>query len=404
MSELKPVIVYIDDEPRNLTVFEASVPEEWNVICFDSAVQALQKIKEINPWIIISDQKMPQMTGLEFLEVASQLLPEAIRIVVTGQTEEQTIIQLVRRAKIFDYLTKPWDTETLISQLKKAIEFHILSNERKRALEELKLKAAELEKANAREIELRTEIGAWAPAPIVWAIKEKVLELPARRDIVGITYDIIGSSALHGIMVQDKTVTSHVQRLFIERLVKMGGLKESSSGDSTYGHFGAVPFPNNPHVAAMSVAQEFRVALRSFSKMHQIKIECGIALHDAPGTLIQYDEIRVETAGGPVVQKTFDTSSTGVDLLHRIEKLAHELPGSNVLMSGPFIKKLPEPPEKVVRLGAAQLRGQAEPIELYALLSDQVTPEILAKFKEKHLVPAETPVAEIKKTEEDKAA
>src|SRR5688572_16933433 len=121
---MKPVILYVDDEPRNLTVFEASMPDDWTIKCFDNAIEALRSLKEINPWLIISDQKMPKMTGLEFLEVASQIAPEAVRIVVTGQTEEQTIIQLVRRAKIFDYLTKPWDTETLISQLKKAVEYY----------------------------------------------------------------------------------------------------------------------------------------------------------------------------------------------------------------------------------------------------------------------------------------
>lgn len=383
---MKPVIVYIDDEPRNLTVFEASVPDDWTVVCFDSAVEALRKIKEINPWVIISDQKMPQMTGLEFLEVAAQLLPEAVRIVVTGQTEEQTIIQLVRRAKIFDYLTKPWDTETLLSQLKKAIDYYSMLLERKRALEELKIKAEQLELANAREVELRTEIGAWAPAPIVWAIKEKKLQLPARRDLVAITYDIVGSNSLHGVLVQEKTITSHVQRLFIERLAKLGGLKESSSGDSIYGHFGAVPFPHHPHVSAMMVAQEFRVALRSFSKLHKIKIECGIALHHAPDTLIQYEEIRLQTSEGPVVQKWFDTSSSDVDLLHRMEKISHELPGSNVMISEAFIKHLPEPPEKVVKLGTALLKGQANPIVLYALLSDQVTPEILAEFTSKYFI------------------
>lgn len=380
---MKPVLVYVDDEPRNLTVFEASVPEDWTVVCFDSAVEALRKIKEINPWIILSDQKMPQMTGLEFLEVAAQLLPEAVRIVVTGQTEEQTIIQLVRRAKIFDYLTKPWETETLIIQLKKAIEYYTVFLERRKALEELKIKAEQLEQANAREIELRTEIGAWAPAPIVWAIKEKKLQFPVKRDLVAITYDIVKSGSFHGITVQDKTVPSHVQRLFIEKLAKMGGIKESSSGDSTYGHFGAVPFPHHPHLSAMMVAQEFRVALRSFSKLHKLNLECGIALHHAPDTLIQFEEVRFQSADGPVVQKWFDTSSNDVDLVHRMEKLAHELPGSNVIMSEAFVKHLPDAPEKLVKLGAITLKGQTTPVMLYAFLSDLVTPEVLSQFKAK---------------------
>lgn len=381
---MKPIIIYVDDEPRNLTVFEASMPEDWTVHCFDSAVEAMKKIKEIKPWLVISDQKMPQMTGLEFLEVVAQLVPEAVRIVVTGQTEEQTIIQLVRRAKIFDYITKPWETETLISQLRKAAEYFNTVQERNRALEELKVKAQELEKANALEVELRKEIGAWAPAPIVWAIKEKLLKLPARRDLVAITYDIVDSASLHDITVQDRKVQSHVQSLFVQCLVKMGGLKESSSGDSMYGHFGAVNFPNNPHVAAMMVAQEFRVALRSFSKMHNVKVECGISLHHAPDTLIDMHEVKTQSTQGEIVQKWFDTSSSHVDLVHRMEKLVHELPGSNVIMSDSFLKRLPDAPARVQRLGMTTFKGQSNPIELHILLSDQVSADALDAFKKKY--------------------
>jgi len=380
---MKPVIIYVDDEPRNLTVFEASMPDEWQVHCFDSAVEAMKKIKEINPWLVISDQKMPQMTGLEFLEVVSQIVPEAVRIVVTGQTEEQTIIQLVRRAKIFDYLTKPWETDILLSQLKKAIEYYQVIQERNRAMRELEVKAAELEKANLREVELRTEIGAWAPAPIVHAIKEKKLKFPTRRDLVAITYDIVNSAVLHDKMIGDKTVRSLVQKLFIQALVKMGGLKESTSGDSVYGHFGAVDFPHNPYVAALSVAQEFRVGLRGLSTVHNIEVECGIALHFAPATLVDVHEAKAQAVGGEIIQRWLDTSSTEVDCLHRMEKLVHELPGSNIIMTQPFLSKLPEPPVRLKRLGWIQLKGQAGTTEAHMLVSDKVNPAELEKFMAK---------------------
>jgi CheY-like chemotaxis protein len=381
---MKPLIIYIDDEPRNLTVFEASMPEEWGIKCFDNAIEALKVLKELNPSLIISDQKMPKMTGLEFLEVASQLVPDAIRIVVTGQTEEHLIIQLVRRAKIFDYLTKPWETETLVLQLRKAIQYHQALVQRNRAVEELKIKNEQLEAANAREVELRNEIGAWAPASIVRGIKEKSLQFPVRREIVGITYDIVQSSSLHHLSVQDRTVKSHVLRLFTQSLIRLGGIKESSSGDSVYGHFGAVPFPHNPHVAALMVAQEFRVALRTFSQIHGISVECGIALHHAPDTLIQLHEVRAETPEGPVIQKWFDTTSAQIDLLHRMEKLVHELPGTNIILSEDFLRRIPNPPGKIRQLGPTLLKGQSDPSNLFLLPSDLLSDEDIQKFVSKN--------------------
>lgn len=381
---MNPLIIYVDDEPRNLTVFEASVPEDWRVKCYDSAVEALKTIKEMNPCLIISDQKMPGMTGLEFLEVASQLVPEAIRIVVTGQTEEQTIIQLVRRAKIFDYLTKPWDTETLISQLKKGIEYYQALADRKQAFELLKQKNAELEGANTRERELRKEIGAWSPAPIVWAINEKKLQFPVTRDLVTITYDIVDSASLLDAVVGDRSVRSHVVKLFSQALMKMGGLRESCSGDSVYGHFGAVTFPHNPFVAAMMAAEEFRVTLQSFTKLNNVNVNCGIALHHAPQTLVHLNEVRAETPNGELIQKWIDTDSAQIDLLHRIEKLVHQLPGTNLIMSDDFLKNLPSPSPRIVALGTAMIKGQKDPIGLHLLPGEQTTPKMVEEFKAKY--------------------
>jgi CheY-like chemotaxis protein len=383
----KPMIVYVDDEPRNLAVFEASVPDTWDLKCFDSAIEALKQIKQLQPWVILSDQRMPGMTGLEFLEVASQILPNTVRIVVTGQSEEGTIVQLIRRAKIFDYITKPWTTEDLIVQIEYGIEYYRALTERNAALSELKTKYDQLEQvsnklkeANHREVELRKEICAWAPAPIVQALLEGKLELPSKRDLIGITYDIVGSSALSGKSLQGKPIKSHIYRLFSECLLKKGGIRESSSGDSVYGHFGAVDGGLNSYVAALTAAQEFRVALRGFSSVHGIEIECGIALHLCKQATVQFHEIRAETPLGPITQKSFDTESPDIDLLHRIEKLTHELSGTNIIMSKAFLDGLAEKPAKYDSLGFATLKGQPTPVELFLIRSDRVSEVELSTF------------------------
>jgi len=160
---------------------------------------------------------------------------------------------------------------------------------------------------------------------------------------------------------------------------------ESSSGDSVYGHFGALGSKHDPPVAALATAQEFRVALRGFTTLHKIDAECGIALHFAPKTLIQVHEIRTETIDGPVTQRCFDTDSTHVDLLHRMEKLVHFLPGTNIIMSKGFIDVLDYEPYQLIRLGHKKFKGQEDSVEIFLIKSDRVDEDILVKFIDEHI-------------------
>jgi DNA-binding NtrC family response regulator len=116
---MQPVIVYVDDEANNLTVFDAICAASWSVHCFDNPLSALARMKELNPWVIVSDQRMPSMKGVEFLTLAAQLVPLAVRIIVTGYSDEDLVISSVTRAQVFDYIKKPWEPELLEKSLER---------------------------------------------------------------------------------------------------------------------------------------------------------------------------------------------------------------------------------------------------------------------------------------------
>jgi CheY-like chemotaxis protein/class 3 adenylate cyclase len=397
---MKPVIVYVDDEPHNLTVFEASLPEEWEVHVFDSAVSALKDLKQLKPWVILSDQRMPIMSGLEFLELAFQLVPDAVRMVVTGQTAEQTTIQLIRRARIFDYITKPWDTDDLCGRLESAVQLYRAELERKTAVQELERKIAELEKANRqfdamqrelgtshqREHELIAELEKWVPPQIVHAVREQKLQFPCRKPIVGIAFDIINSSALHNEEFCDRPLRAQILRLFTEAVIRHGGVRESHAGDSAFAHFGAFSQHQDAFMGAISAAREFRVSLRSLSGLSGKTLECGIALHYIPDTIFQIHEIKVTTPRGEMIQKSFDSQSSGIDLLHRMEKLTHELPGSNIVMSEAFVRGLSSVSPNTVELGHVLFKGQENPVRLHLVPSDALTPEKLQSFLARNIL------------------
>jgi len=398
MKTQTPKIVYIDDVAQNLEVFSMAMPDEWEIVTFENPQECLNALKDIDPWVIISDQKMPGVSGLELLEKAGELVPEAVRIIVTGQTDEQTMIQLVRRAKIYDYITKPWNNDELETCLQKAVDYFLAVREKNEAFGELEKKNSQLaesnsrliqltqdlETASVREVELRKDIEVWTAAAIVRAVKDKTMNFPMRKDIVGLTYDIINSSAHLGEIVDENTIRAHVRRLFTSGAIKYGALLESNSGDSSYVHFGALGSTDNIFQAAYAVATEFREALAAFNHKHKRSVQCGIALHFMPSTLIRVNEFAERHKGELIIQKDFDSESGDVDFLHRMEKLIHELPGTNIILSEDFLSGSPQLEASAVSLGFYSAKGSARKIKLYLLPSPELSHEILKNFISTH--------------------
>lgn len=129
----QPVIFYLDDQRSNLDVFQAAMPDEWSVHIFDDPAQANDALKHQAPWVVVSDQRMPQLTGVDFLEKTKTICPNAQRIIVTGYSEEDLVIESVRRAEIFDYIRKPWDADDLVVSMNRAVERYRLTEELKLA-------------------------------------------------------------------------------------------------------------------------------------------------------------------------------------------------------------------------------------------------------------------------------
>jgi FixJ family two-component response regulator/class 3 adenylate cyclase len=350
MIREKPVIMFVDDEPHNLAVFEAAMPENWVVHVFDSPVSALEQLHKIKPNVVVSDQRMPAMKGVKFLELGRQLCPNSVRILVTGYSDEDLIIESVRAAKVFDYIRKPWDVDELVKRLQAGIEHselaaqrEILENElRAREAElqqrnqELMTKSFELEKSLLQLQETSKELSCWVPPVVTWLAKAKT-SFPIKRDLALLVIDIIGSGAAHGKTVGGKALRSLALEEFAMLVMKHGGYLENTEGDAAYANFGLIENTGRLCDAAMAVANEFRAALKSIATHHQQVIECGIGLHFAKQIDANVSVLSMNTPSGPIVQKNFYTSSPEVDLVHRIEKLVHQLPGSNIVMSDEFL-------------------------------------------------------------------
>jgi response regulator RpfG family c-di-GMP phosphodiesterase len=122
MAEKKITILYVDDEENNLISFKAAFRLKYHVLLAHSGDEALKLLETKSVEIIITDQRMPNMTGIEFLEKILEKYPEPIRILLTGYSDMNAVIDAVNKGKIYHYLAKPWVEEEINMTIKRAYE------------------------------------------------------------------------------------------------------------------------------------------------------------------------------------------------------------------------------------------------------------------------------------------
>ena len=122
MSDKKINLLYVDDEENNLMSFKASFRLKYNVMIANSAAEGMKILENKPVEIIITDQRMPNMTGIEFLEKVLEIYPDPMRILLTGYTDMTAVIDAVNKGKIYHYLSKPWSEELIDETISKAFD------------------------------------------------------------------------------------------------------------------------------------------------------------------------------------------------------------------------------------------------------------------------------------------
>jgi response regulator RpfG family c-di-GMP phosphodiesterase len=122
-------VLYIDDEVNNLTAFKAGFRRLYRVFATDSPQVAKKILAENEIHVIISDQRMPGMTGIEFFESILQDHPEPIRMLLTGYADINAVIDAINKGQVYKYFSKPWEEKDLKENIEKAYELYRLRKE-----------------------------------------------------------------------------------------------------------------------------------------------------------------------------------------------------------------------------------------------------------------------------------
>jgi len=133
-----PPILYVDDEQDNLTVFNSAFRRDYDVYLAKSGVEGLEILKKHQIQLIITDQRMPEMTGIQFLERIIPEYPDCIRMILTGFSDIEAIIQAINTGRVYRYITKPWSREELKINIDKALETYHLREQNRQLIEDLK--------------------------------------------------------------------------------------------------------------------------------------------------------------------------------------------------------------------------------------------------------------------------
>lgn len=134
-------VLYLDDEENNLRSFKAAFRRDYQVYTAISTEEAFNIIKSVKPQVIFSDQRMPVTSGVEFFNAVRQVFPDPVRILITGFTDVNDIIDAINKGHVYRFITKPWSEAEIRVAIENAYDLY-------KTRCELQSKVVDLEKIN----------------------------------------------------------------------------------------------------------------------------------------------------------------------------------------------------------------------------------------------------------------
>jgi CheY-like chemotaxis protein len=185
-----PRILIVDDEEAILETLTFTFMDHYDVLTTPDPMAALGILEANQPVaVIITDQRMPGMTGVELLRRVYERFPETVRIILTGFADSEATIKAINDGHIYGYVNKPWEPDELKSMVRRAAELHALTIENRRLVEDLRHANAFLEAVMDR---LRTGAIAVDRDGVVRAVnKPAIAFIGLDEDIRGLSIDAV---------------------------------------------------------------------------------------------------------------------------------------------------------------------------------------------------------------------
>ncbi len=168
-----PILV-VDDEQDNLDAFRFNFRKTFDILTATSGAEALQILDGKDVAVVVTDQRMPKMTGVELLREVRERSPEAVGIILTAFTDVDVLIEAINLGQVYRYITKPWDAKEVRGVLQYAIERFDLQRDNKKLAAQLAEYTGYLNQQLHGEFDFGNIIGESAPLREVLAKVEQV--------------------------------------------------------------------------------------------------------------------------------------------------------------------------------------------------------------------------------------
>lgn len=180
-KEKKYSLLYVDDEETNLRMFKSNFRRFFKVHTATSPLEAIEMLRENDVQLIVTDQRMPQMTGTEFLEKILPEFPDVMKIILTGFTDIEAIKDGINRCGIYKYITKPWEFEEMKAVLDKALETYQKKIDDVEHISTLEVTNDELERKVAERTQELNQVNARLIDSIRYAGQLQRSMLPSKK-------------------------------------------------------------------------------------------------------------------------------------------------------------------------------------------------------------------------------
>ena len=349
-------ILYVDDEEHNLVSFRAAFRREYNIHTALSGLEGIDIVKNKKVHLIITDQRMPEMTGIQFLEKIVPEYPDIIRMVLTGFSDVEAIIAAINTGRVFRYITKPWDENELRMTIENARQLYNLQSKNKKLMSDLKTKVEDQEKT------LRLFM-KYVPEPVVEKALSSSEETIFDGDVKYVTVlfcDIRGFTSFSEKLAPKEVVSflNDYYNLMSEPIKKHNGSINQFVGDEIFAVFG-VPLETheneqNAIYSSLEMMEALAVLNENYKERFGGEIKMGIGINSGEvvaGNLGTEEKIEFSLTG--------DTVNTG----KRIERLTKDDP-NKILISENTFEKVKELFETTF-WGKAEVKGKKEKLNIY---------------------------------------
>ncbi len=360
MNKSDFTILYVDDEEHNLTSFKACFRREYKILTATSGEEGIAMMRRNNVDLIITDQRMPKMTGIQFLERILPEYPDTVRMILTGFSDVEAIIGAINSGRVLRYISKPWDENDLRTAIENARQLLELSKSNKSLLQALRKKVEEQE----RTLKLFMRYVPEAVVEKALLATDEAIFDGELRQVTLLFCDIRGFTSISEELSPKEVVAllNDYYTLMTEAVTRHNGTVNQFVGDEVFAAFGAPQATADNEKNAVFCALEMVQRLEVLNQKYQARVGSEILV----GIGINAGEVVAGNVGSEArieYHFTGDTVNTG----KRIEVLSREHPNAILMSESVYLKT-----REVVltkEFEPIAVKGKKDKIKVYQVLA-----------------------------------